>query len=223
MKTTNNKQYRLIIFDWDGTLMDSSAHITACMQAAIGEYGGEKRSDAQVRNIIGLGLAEAIQALYPDADDVFIQQVSMAFRIQFMSPDRTPSTLFSGAEEMLQTLQQQGYDLAVATGKSRQGLNKVLHETGLVDYFPITRCADETFSKPHPKMLEEILIDHNLNVEQALMIGDTEYDIQMAHNANMDALAVSFGVHELSRLLAVNPLGYVNTLIEIPNWLENYE
>lgn len=219
----NDKKYSLIIFDWDGTLMDSSAYITSCMQVAISECNGELRSDAQVRDIIGLSLAEAIQVLYPDADDFFIQQVVTAFRIQFMLPDREPSALFEGAQEMLETLVQQGYDLAIATGKSRQGLDKVLSETGLSDYFPITRCADEAFSKPHPKMLEEVLVDHNLNVERALMIGDTEYDIQMANNAKMDSLAVSFGVHDLPRLLRANPLGYVDALIEIPSWLENYE
>jgi phosphoglycolate phosphatase len=219
----SNKKYSLIIFDWDGTLMDSSAYITDCMQSAIGEFNAEPRSDTQVKEIIGLSLEEAIQALYPEADDFFINNIVRLFRIQFMSPHRKPSLLFEGAEGMLKILVQRGYDLAIATGKSRQGLNKVLNETGLEHYFPVTRCADESLSKPHPQMLQEVLIDHDLKVEHALMIGDTDYDIHMANNAKMDSLAVSFGAHDLSRLLRANPLGVVDTLTEIPSWLNNYE
>ena len=218
-----NKKYSLIIFDWDGTLMDSSAYITDCMQSAIGEFNAKPRTDAQVKAIIGLSLEEAIQTLYPEADDFFINNIVRLFRIQFMSTDRKPSPLFEGAEEMLEILTQRGYDLAIATGKSRQGLNKVLSETGFEHYFPVTRCADEAFSKPHPQMLQEVLIDHDLEVERALMIGDTDYDIHMANNAKMDSLAVSFGAHDLPRLLRANPLGVVDTLTEIPSWLKNYE
>lgn len=219
----NDRKYRLIIFDWDGTLMDSSAYITGCMQSAIADFNAEPRSDAQVKDIIGLSLTEAIKKLYPAADDVFIANVTRLFRQHFMSSDREPSPLFDGAREMLEILSQRGYDLAIATGKSRQGLNKVLQETALGHYFPITRCADETFSKPHPQMLDEVLTDYDLDVSRALMIGDTEYDIDMANNAKMDSLAVSFGVHDLPRLLRANPLGYVDTLTEIPHWLNNYE
>lgn len=219
----NDKKYSLIIFDWDGTLMDSSAYITSCMQSAIAKFEAEPRSDEQVRSIIGLGLNEAIADLYPQANDIFINKIAIEFRVQFMSSNREPSSLFVGAREMLDVLTQRGYYLAVATGKSCQGLNKVLNETGLHRYFPVTRCAEETFSKPHPLMLEEVLVDYNLDADCALMIGDTDYDIDMANNANMDSLAVSFGAHDLSRLLRAKPLDYVDALSEIPNWLKNYE
>lgn len=218
-----NNKYSLLIFDWDGTVMDSGAHITSCMQSAIAELNMDSRTDDEVRNIIGLGLEEAVLSLYSDADKQLVIRIAETFREYFLFKDKTPSPLFAGAKEVLESLKQQGYDLAIATGKSRRGLDKVLRDTELEAYFPITRCADEAFSKPHPKMLEEVLTDHDLEVGRALMIGDSEYDIQMANNANMDSLAVSYGVHDLSRLLKQNPLGHVDALTEIPHWLSNYE
>jgi phosphoglycolate phosphatase len=213
-------KYKLLIFDWDGTLMDSAAHITSCMKAAIADLNLEPRTNTEIQNIIGLGLEEAVLGMYPEADSVFINQLAETFREYFLFKDKTPSPLFDGAREVLANLKEAGYELAIATGKSRRGLDKVLTETGFLEYFPVTRCADETFSKPHPQMLEEVLVDHNYLSADALMIGDSEYDLLMANNANMDALAVSYGVHDLPRLMAQNPLGYVNSLIEIPKWLE---
>jgi phosphoglycolate phosphatase len=214
------RKYQLLIFDWDGTLMDSAQHITNCMRAAILEIGAEPRTDEQIRNIIGLGLEEAVLGLYADADEVFIQQVAEVFRQHFLFKDKTPSPLFEGTGDVLEALSSAGYQLAIATGKSRRGLDKVLADTGFNDFFPVTRCADETFSKPHPQMLDEVLTDYNLQSKDALMIGDSEYDLQMANNAKMDALAVSYGVHDLSRLLEQSPVGYVDQVIDIPAWLD---
>ncbi len=216
-----NNKYQLLIFDWDGTLMDSAQHITSCMRAAIDELAAEPRSNEQIRNIIGLGLEEAILALYSDADTVFIQQIAESFREHFLFKDKTPSPLFEGAGEVLEGLKSVGYQLAIATGKSRRGLDKVLADTGFEAFFPVTRCADETFSKPHPQMLYELLTDYNITAEDAIMIGDSEYDLQMANNAKMDALAVSYGVHDASRLLAQQPLACVDNVTEILNWINN--
>ncbi len=213
------RKYQLLIFDWDGTLMDSAQHITNCMRSAITELAAEPRDDEQIRNIIGLGLEEAVLALYPDADSLFIQQVAESFREHFLFKDKTPSPLFEGAGDLLEGLKRGGYDLAIATGKSRRGLDKVLSDTGFEAFFPVTRCADETFSKPHPQMLHELLTDYNMQAKDAIMIGDSEYDLQMANNANMHSLAVSYGVHDVSRLLLQQPIGCVDNVKEISNWI----
>ena len=215
-------KYSLLVFDWDGTLMDSKAQIVNCMQSAIQELGEEPRSNGQISNIIGLGLEEAIVSLYPLMDGKRVINMAQTYREFYLFKDKTPSPLFPGVPEMLAELRNQGYDLAVATGKSRRGLDKGLQETNLHEWFPITRCADETRSKPHPQMLEEILVDHNVEAHQALMIGDSEYDLQMAQNAKVDALAVSYGVHDLIRLLKQDPVGFVDKAGQIPGWLEKH-
>jgi phosphoglycolate phosphatase len=213
------KPYSLLIFDWDGTLMDSAAHITHCMRNAIALTGAEFRTDAEIRHIIGLGLEEAIQHLYPDKPHSRIREIADEYRQEFLVRSQHGSELFAGARETLYALAAQGYQLAIATGKSRRGLDKVLDETGLHALFPITRCADETHSKPHPRMLEEILTDYDAAKHDALMIGDSEYDLQMARAIGMDSLAVSYGVHDLERLLQHQPRGYVHDVTHIPDWL----
>lgn len=213
------KPYSLLIFDWDGTLMDSAAHIIACMQKAIAQTGAEPRSDAEIRHIIGLGLEEAIQHLYPQQPVSLIREIANEYRQEFLVRSKHGSTLFAGACETLYSLLYQGYELAVATGKSRRGLDKVLEETGLTGVFAVTRCADETRSKPHPQMLEEILTATDVAVHDALMIGDSAYDLLMARSIGMDALAVSYGVHELPHLLQHQPRGYVDGVTHIPDWL----
>lgn len=215
------KKYSLLVFDWDGTIMDSKAQIVNCMQSAILELKEEPRTSQQVSDIIGLGLEEAIISLYPMMNGKRVLELAQTYREYYLFKDKTPSPLFPGVTEMLGKLRDEGYDLAVATGKSRRGLDKGLHETGLHELFPITRCADETRSKPHPQMLEEILVDHNVDAPQALMIGDSEYDLQMAQNAQVDSLAVSYGVHNLIRLLKQGPVGFVDKAEQIPQWLED--
>ena len=214
------KPYELLIFDWDGTLIDSAAHIVECIHLVIAKVGLEARTDAQIRNIIGLGLEEAFETLYPYAGHYLIHAAALEYKRQFFSSNRRASALFAGARDVLENLSAQGYKLAIATGKSRQGLNQVLAETQLGDLFPITRCADETRSKPHPLMLEEILTDYDLPAQAALMIGDTEYDLQMAHNINMHAAAVSYGVHEKEGLLALQPQICLDDIRQLPAWLD---
>jgi len=168
-----------------------------------------------------LGLEEAIQSLFPESDEFMINAMVNTYRSYFFSGDAPQSQLFSGVAETIEALDNAGFMLAIATGKSRRGLDKELSSSGLDDYFHITRTAEETFSKPHPMMLDEITIDYGVEVEQALMIGDSEYDLQMANNLGMDSLAVTCGVHERERLLEQNPVGMIHSVIEMPDWLKN--
>jgi phosphoglycolate phosphatase len=214
-----NRQYSLLIFDWDGTLMDSEAHIVACMQAAMRRENVEVLDSYQIRQIIGLGLEEALQTLYPNQSSASISALVDAYRYYFFSDEIPDSELFAGAYETVASLAEQGFDLAIATGKSRRGLDLVLPQSGLDAFFHITRCADETFSKPHPLMLEEILTDYNTDASQALMIGDSIYDLQMANNIKMDALAVSYGVHEREQLQVHNPVGMIDQITDLTKWL----
>ena len=216
------KKYSLLVFDWDGTLMDSQAQIVNCMQSAIGELNLEHRTDLQIANIIGLGLEEAIVSLYPSLDPKMVILAAQTYREFYLYKDKTPSPLFGGTKEVISDLQKIGYDLAIATGKSRRGLDKGLQETGMHEFFPITRTADETRSKPHPQMLDEILTDHDTDASKALMIGDSEYDLQLANNAKVDGFAVSYGVHGLIRLLKQEPVGFIDKIQQLPAWLENH-
>ncbi len=213
------KPYSLIVFDWDGTLMDSEAKIVNAMQAAITDVGMAQRDRKQVKDIIGLGLAEALAALFPEANEVQSQALVEAYRHHFLYADETPMPMFEGVEALLKQLNEQEYWLAVATGKSRKGLDRVLDQHNLRRYFHITRCADECFSKPHPLMMEEIMGFVGVEPSEALMIGDSEYDMLMAKNAGTDALAVSYGVHERARLMECGALGCLDDIRELTQWL----
>ena len=212
-------KYDILIFDWDGTLMDSTAWIVDCMRRAIADRGMPERSDDAIRGIIGLGLHEAVASLFPEADDHSVTKVCNAYRDHYFGADEQ-CALFEGVEQVLTELQELGYWLAVATGKSRRGLDKVLSETGLEPMFPITRTADETLSKPHPLMLEEIVTDFNTEADRCLMIGDSLFDLQMATNAGMDGLGVSWGVQESAALQSLDPVGLIHDILELPGWLE---
>ncbi len=214
-------KFKLLIFDWDGTLMDSEARIVDCVRAAVDDLGLDCPSNDAICNIIGLGLREAIDTLFPGADDELHHNVVTRYRYHFLGGNETPSSLFDGAREVIETLAKQDYLLAVATGKGRQGLDQVLEATALGEYFHITRCADETFSKPHPEMLEQILDRLGVEPHEALMIGDTEYDLEMASNAGTHSLGVTYGVHSQERLLRHNPLDCLHDVSAIPKWLES--
>lgn len=215
----SNNAFDLLVFDWDGTLMDSEAHIVDCLRVAMNAVNAEVKPDDHLRQVIGLGLPEAIARLLPDHGADVQQDAMHAFRAEFLSERPVPSRLFSGAEDLLMRLQSQGYMLAVATGKSRRGLDKVLNETGLEPIFAATRTADETFSKPHPQMLEEILVDLDTAPHRALVIGDTEFDLQMAQNARVPAVGVSYGVHPRERLEKQSPLAIFDEITELGHWL----
>jgi phosphoglycolate phosphatase len=212
-------RFELVVFDWDGTLMDSEARIVACIQAAFRDVGQPPPSREAAGNIIGLGLDDAMARLWPEADAAQRGAVAAHYRRHFLVTDETPSALFPGARPMLERLASDGYLLAVATGKSRVGLDRSLAETGLGGLFHATRCADETFSKPNPQMLLEIMDELGVAAVRTLMVGDTEYDLQMAFNARAHALAVCHGVHTPERLRALGPLACLESLAEIPQWL----
>jgi phosphoglycolate phosphatase len=212
-------KYKLCVFDWDGTLMDSEAKIVASLRSTISALDLPYREDGDLRNIIGLGLKEAISALYPHGDEQLLTRFVEQYRYHFLSADRTPSELFPGAKETIQALYEQGYMLAVATGKGRQGLNQVLDETGLKTFFFSTRCAEETCSKPHPQMLLEIMEELDVTPESTLMIGDTEYDLEMANRAGATPVGVSYGVHHPHRLQQHKPVTLLDSMDQLPMWL----
>lgn len=210
--------HQLIVFDWDGTLMDSTGHIVFCMREAIHKLQLSPLTDTAIRQIIGLGLSEAVRTLYPHSTDADIQRLAMAYReIWLDHPHESP--MFDNAVALLHKLANQNIFLGVATGKGRRGLDKVLAETGLADLFIATRCADECHSKPHPQMLEELINFCGVKAEDTLMIGDTEFDLLMAHNAKAESVAITHGAHALDRLEACKPLHIVNDLYALDDWL----
>jgi phosphoglycolate phosphatase len=196
----------LLIFDWDGTLIDSTAKIVRCMQQAAEQVGVEVLDSPAICQIIGLGLPEAIATLYPQCDPEQREAVREHYVHFFISVDQTPSPFFPGVEETLAVLRSDGHELAVATGKSRRGLDRVLEQHGMQDFFHATRCADETRSKPHPQMLHELLAHFGRNPADALMVGDTHFDMAMAQQAGMSRVAVNYGAHHQHQLLPYEPL-----------------
>lgn len=208
----------LVIFDWDGTLIDSEANIVQCLQWMINDLNLPERTESQLSNIIGLGLHEALNTLFPEYNTEAYQEMVDRYRYHFLSSD--PSLPFPGAEDVLSHLANKRYLLAVATGKGRRGLDKALDNTGFRQWFHATRCADETRSKPHPQMLEEILDELGVEPQRAVMIGDTEYDLQMAKNAGVHAIGVSYGVHDVDRLQQCEPLVVIDEIRTLLNWLD---
>ncbi len=205
----------LVIFDWDGTLMDSEQAIVDCMQGAIQDMGVAPRSDDEISNIIGLGLLEAVSALYPGTDEPFAHEMADHYRNHWFHIEHGRDDLFPGVVELLEQLQQDGVLLAVATGKSRRGLDLVLQETDLGSFFHATRCADETRSKPHPQMLQEILQELSISPAATVMVGDTVYDLEMANRAEMASVAVCYGVHSAERLHQHQPLACIEQITRL--------
>ncbi len=205
----------IVIFDWDGTLCDSIEHIVSAMRGAAADQGLEPPAAEDVRDIVGLGLPQALARLFPCVDDADRRELALAYSRQFASPERGPARLFEGAMETLEGLRARGMELAVATGKSRRGLDRVLGAMGLADFFEATRCADETLSKPHPRMLHEIMAARGKSAAEVVMVGDSEYDMAMAEQAGVRSVAVSFGVHGSDRLAAYRPLAIIDALPEL--------
>ncbi len=199
-------RFDLIIFDWDGTLADSTDWITHCLKSAARTQGCKVPEDQAIRDIIGLSIQKAMDNLFPGIDPNTQKQLIMSYREEFFSKKITAKDLFIGVNEMLITLKQKGYQIAVATGKNRSGLDKALYGTGLKDFFHITRCADETESKPSPDMLEEIIKEMGISKERTVMVGDSVHDMKMATNADMASIAVSCGANSAEQLKVYNPL-----------------
>lgn len=212
------KQFDLIVFDWDGTLMDSTATIVACIQAAARDLGLPAPDNKRAAYVIGLGLQDAMQAVLPDLEPKYYPHMVERYRYHYLTRDKGLA-LFEGVPEMLDELSQQGYFLAVATGKSRVGLNRSLDAANLLSVFDATRCADETFSKPHPAMLQELTRELGQNMQRTVMIGDTTHDLQMAINAGATGIAVHYGAHSAPELQALNPLYAASSVFELRAWL----
>lgn len=212
------KQFDLLVFDWDGTLMDSAAAISSSLRAACADLELPVPSEERARHIIGLGLHDALKYVLPDFPVTGYPALLERYRHHFLRQDRD-TTLFPGATEALHALRDAGFILAVATGKSRRGLNRSLEATGLTPVFHATRCADESFSKPHPGMLLWLLDELNVGAERTLMIGDTSHDMEMAAAAEVPRLGVAYGAHPRENLLRHEPVACVDTFDELSRWL----
>lgn len=211
------KPVELIIFDWDGTLFDSVGQIVTSLKFAAEQYN-QPLTDEDAKSIIGLGLPEVAQVLFPHVPELHAQ-ILQAYADHYVEHSKQDQW-FEGVREMLTDLKSQGIKLAVATGKSRRGLDRVLVQTQSVDVFEITRAASETKSKPDPLMLAEILAHTGLTADQAIMVGDSTYDLEMAHNIAMPKVGVTYGVHGAEVLSQFNPIALakdVSTLHQILN------
>ena len=220
MTTTNLEQFDLIVWDWDGTLANSTAMITdAFVQAAV-KVGLPDVPPEKVTNIIGLGLKESIHAVYGDIAPALAQALAQQYSTNYYAGEQA-IPLFDGAKELIATLHRRGVKLAVATGKGRRGLNLALAHTGLGGYFHATRTVDECFSKPHPQMLDELMDMLVVTPARTLMIGDTSYDLQMAQNAGVPAVGVSYGAQPESVLVSYNPIQIFGNFKALSHWLLN--
>jgi phosphoglycolate phosphatase len=202
-----NTPVELVIFDWDGTLFDSVGQIVASLQFAARQFE-QPLTAAAAKSIIGLGLPEVAQQLFPAVPELHAD-ILQAYSEHYVA-NSTGDVWFAGIAEMLADLQTVGVVLAVATGKSRKGLDRVLKQTGSLDIFTATRAASETRSKPDPLMLAEILAETGIKAEHAIMVGDTSYDLEMARNIAMPSVGVSYGVHPPETLFQFDPLAVVD-------------
>ena len=212
------KQFDLLIFDWDGTLMDSAGVIVDSIQRACEDIGLAAPSDRASRLIIGLGLIQALQTLLPDlpADDY--PRLVERYRHHYLGRD-DDIPLFEGVTQGIPDLKASGFQLAVATGKSRLGLERALASSGLGEWFAATRCADQTHSKPHPAMVLELIEELDADPARTLVIGDTSHDLLMASNAGVASLGVTYGAHVPDDLHPYAPLALMNSFEEVYAWL----
>lgn len=212
------KQFDLLIFDWDGTLMDSAGVIVDSIQRACEDIGLDAPSERASRQIIGLGLIQALQTLLPDlpADDY--PRLVERYRHHYLGRD-AQLPLFAGVGSGIRELHESGFTLAVATGKSRLGLERALEASGLGAWFASTRCADQTHSKPHPAMVLELIDELAADPARTLVIGDTSHDLLMASNAGVASLGVTYGAHEAGDLHPHAPLALMNSFDEVYAWL----
>ena len=212
-------EYKLLIFDWDGTLADSIGRIVTAMQGAAQRAGRPVRDAQAVKGIIGLGLPEAILTLYPDMPPEQVIAFRQHYADIYIAMDAEPSPLFAGVRESLEAFRAQGYRLAVATGKARRGLDRVLKAHGWEDFFDITRAADETASKPDPLMLNQILAHCDVCPQQALMVGDASFDLLMARNAGCASVGVAYGAHDAAGFADCAPLYVAQDVADFQQWL----
>jgi len=214
----SQRRFDLLIFDWDGTLMDSAGVIALCIQAASRDMGLPSPSHADASHVIGLGLREALEMLFPDLPETAHPELAGHYRRHYFGQD-AEIPLFVGARELVADLHAGGHLLAVATGKARRGLDRAFEHSGLAPYFHASRTADETFSKPHPAMIEELLDELMIQPDRALMIGDTSHDLEMACNAGIASLGAGYGAHPPEYLADFAPLAVCRSFAELATWL----
>ncbi|MDP3618330.1 MAG: HAD-IA family hydrolase [Ramlibacter sp.] len=212
------RRFDLIAFDWDGTLFDSTQIIVRCIQRAVVDVGGRQPTDEAASYVIGMALAQALAHAAPDVPAEKYPELGNRYRYHYMQ-HQDDLSLFAGVLEMLDELRDRQNVLAVATGKSRRGLNDALHSVQLRGRFDGSRTADETAGKPHPLMLHELMQEFGVPPERTLMIGDTTHDLQMALNAGCASVGVSYGAHEPSAFHALQPLFVAHRVSELRGWL----
>lgn len=212
------RNYTLVVFDWDGTLIDSAATIVECIQDASREMGLTVPDADRARHVIGLGLHDSLRHAVPELARERYRDFAELYRRYFLARESS-MCLFEGVPRLLAGLRERGVLLAVATGKSRAGLDRALAASGLGAYFCASRCADETYPKPHPAMLLELMRELDAEPASVLMVGDTSHDLEMARNAGVDAVAVGYGAHSEHALRALGPRACVASVEELAQWL----
>jgi phosphoglycolate phosphatase len=210
-------KYRLIVFDWDGTIIDSASSIAECIRDSARDLGLPVPTTERASHVIGLGLHDSLRLAVPELQAQQYPEFVAAYRKHFLAREDTMG-LFAGMEDLLKELKGQ-HLLAIATGKSRRGLDRALAATGIGPLFRASRCADETNPKPHPAMLLELMDELSLSRDQTLMIGDTSHDLEMARAAEVDSVAVTYGAHPEEGLRACTPTACVSTVRELKAWL----
>jgi phosphoglycolate phosphatase len=218
MQSSPKRQFDLIAFDWDGTLFDSTAIITRCIQAAVVDVGGARPTDQAASYVIGMGLMQALAHAAPDVPPARYPELGERYRHHYVLHQNDIS-LFDGVLPMLAELKARQHWLAVATGKSRRGLDEALRAVELQGLFDASRTADETAGKPHPRMVLELMAQFGVPPERTLVVGDTTHDLQMALNAGCASVAVTYGAHEPSGFAALKPLTVAHSVAELRHWL----
>lgn len=216
-----NRRYDLIAFDWDGTLFDSTGIIVRCIQEAVRDVGGTVPTRDAAAYVIGLGLAQALAHAAPDVPPELYPRLGERYRFHYFQ-HQDDLSLFDGVLPLLDQLRQRGHLLAVATGKSRRGLDEALAHVELQGRFDGSRTADETAGKPHPLMLEELMAEFGVPPERTLMVGDTTHDLQMARNAGCASLAVSYGAHQPAAFGSLGPQAVLHSVAELQDWLQRH-
>jgi phosphoglycolate phosphatase len=215
----SKQDFRLIVFDWDGTVMDSTANIVACMRQSLLDIGVGEVTDEAMRGTIGLGFAETLERILPGSSADLHEKVVERYRHHWLAKYRDVGIPFPGLGETLEVLSSRHYLLAVATGKGRPGLDHDFELTGFGRFFVASRTVSEAASKPHPQMLLDLMKELGTRPEETLMVGDTTFDLDMAKNANVPAVGVLTGSHEKDDLMASGPLVCLDGAVDLPSWL----
>ncbi|WP_210330297.1 HAD-IA family hydrolase [Aliikangiella sp. G2MR2-5] len=214
------ERYSLVIFDWDGTLMDSTGRIVSAMQTTARNLSLPVPSVEKVKSIIGLGMDEVLDVIIPEADLDTRNKMLVEYRYQYIEGDNTPTPLFPGSRDLISWLKEQGVIVTVATGKARAGLNRVLGEENLLDFFHHTICADEAQSKPNSEMVERLINVSNSTKSETIVIGDSVHDLAMANNARVDSIGVTSGANSRQTLESHRPIAILDSVCHLKDWFK---